>query len=590
MVKTAWVLVVWVSLVASGFASDDPLVSVGDLKYLAENPTDGKITHIKYPTLGCASILKPGDSATAWIWLDDGGASTQFDLSLLPTLGNLSTSYDLSVTGFFFDSVYSIYKVSYLVPANIPNDMYNFQASIPSQSIVDIQYNSVRIIAQETGTYTFIVIADPQFNDPRGLLEPANYSTGNYDAYSIIEQMKKEIRALNPTYVIMLGDITFGLDYEYEYQGAWEMWKDAGFAIFMTPGNHDGMATIEDRTFLGIGSPKRDGLEDWRKYFGPNFYSFEFGGIHLQAVNSFDGTPQRRDSFLIVNENHGGDLSVEQMDWITADMATAQGTVVPFLHHSPLGPYRENGTFGMFSWILERIWDFITTGSFDDFSQTWNSQATADWMLQQYSVLPTVFIGHNHSDNIKQYNNTSYRIVTTAGSSGEYWGYTVVQVENQNIVDTVYMNQDFMSIPTGNLHVVHLDPNPHAPEVREAEIRSGLSRSYPVTLEFRMPTAQAYVATNGTVLSQDPLDASLSRVWVEADSPVATDIYNPERILVTVKTSQVQGSYQSSQAGSVVGNGGGGCGAPLAPGNAQGHLLLLGLPLLLLGFLRRTGR
>ena len=590
MVKIAWVLALWVSLVASGFASDDPLVSVGDLKYLAENPTGGKITHIKYPTLGCASILKPGDSGTAWIWLDDGGASTQFELGLLPTLGNLSTSYDLSVTGFFFDAVYSIYKVSYLVPANIPNDMYNFQASIPSQSIVDIQYNSVRIVAEETGTYTFIVIADPQFNDPRGLLEPANYSTGNYDAYSIIEQMKKEIRALNPTYVIMLGDVTFGLDYEYEYQGAWEMWKDAGFAIFMAPGNHDGMATIEDRTFLGIGSPKRDGLEDWRKYFGPNFYSFEFGGIHLQAVNSFDGTPQRRDSFLIVNENHGGDLSVEQMDWITADMATAQGTVVPFLHHSPLGPYRENGTFGMFSWILERIWDFITTGSFDDFSQTWNSQATADWMLQQYSVLPTVFIGHNHSDNIKQYNNTSYRIVTTAGSSGEYWGYTVVQVENQNIVDTIYMNQDFMSIPTGNLHVVHLDPNPHAPEVREAEIRSGLSRSYPVTLEFRMPTAQAYIATNGTVLSHVPLDASLSRVWVEADSPVATDIYNPERISVTVKTSQVQGSFQSSPAGSVAGNGGGGCGAPLAPGNAQGQLLLLGIPLLLLGFFRRTGR
>ncbi len=590
MVRIAWVLALWVSLVASGFASDDPLVSVGDLKYLAENPTGGKITHIKYPTLGCASILKPGDSGTAWIWLNDAGSSTQFDLSLLPTLGNLSTSYDLPVTGFFFDTVYSVYKVSYLVPANIPPDMYNFQASIPSQSIVDIQYNSVRIVSEETGTYTFIVVADPQFNDPRGLMEPANYSTGNYDAYSIVEQMKKEIRALNPTYVIMLGDITFGLDYEYEYQGAWEMWKDAGFPIFMAPGNHDGMATIEDRTFLGIGSPKRDGLEDWRKYFGPNFYSFEFGGIHLQAVNSFDGTPERRDSFLIVNENHGGDLSVEQMDWIAADMATAQGTVVPFMHHSPLGPYRENGTFGMFSWILQRIWDFITTGSFDDFSQTWNSQATADWMLQQYSVLPTVFIGHNHSDNIKQYNNTSYRIVTTAGSSGEYWGYTVVTVENQNIVDTIYMDQDFMSIPTGNLHVVHLDPNPHAPEVREAEVRSGLSRSYPVTLEFRMPAAQAYVATNGTVLSHVPLDASLTRVWVEVDSPLATDIYNPERVLVTVKTSQVQGSFQSSPGTPVAGNGGGGCGAPLSPGNAQGHLLLLGLPLLVLGFFRRASR
>ncbi|MDP6959014.1 MAG: hypothetical protein QF645_09395, partial [Planctomycetota bacterium] len=78
--------------------------------------------------------------------------------------------------------------------------------------------------------------------------------------------------------------------------------------------------------------------------------------------------------------------------------------------------------------------------------------------------------------------------------------------------------------------------------------------------------------------------------WVEVDSPLATDIYNPERVLVTVKTSQVQGSFQSSPGTPVAGNGGGGCGAPLSPGNAQGHLLLLGLPLLVLGFFRRASR
>ncbi len=360
----------------------------------------------------------------------------------------------------------------------------------------------------------------------------------------------------------------------------------------MVPGNHDGMATVENRTFLGFGCPKRDGLEDWRKYFGPNYFSFEFGGQHLQAVNSFDGSPERRDSFLIVNENHGGDLSQEQMDWITTDMAGAQGMVVPYMHHSPLGPYRENGEFGMFSWILERIWDFITTGSFDDFSQTWNSQSTADWMKQQYSVLPMVFIGHNHNDQIKQYNNTTYRLVTTAGSSGEYWGYTVVSVENQSIVDTVYLNQNFMSIPTGNLFLKHLDPDPHEPNLREAEVRSGLSKSYPVTLQFLMPAGQVYEATNGTVIAQAPVDSSITRVWVQADSPVATDIMNPERLTVQVTASQIQGSVQTSGTGSAgsAGAGGGACGAPLGSGNAQGHLLLLGLPLLFLGLLRRNGR
>ena len=51
----------------------------------------------------------------------------------------------------------------------------------------------VNISEPEPGTYTFIVVADPQFNDPRGFMEPANYNTGNYDAFTIVEQMKKEI-------------------------------------------------------------------------------------------------------------------------------------------------------------------------------------------------------------------------------------------------------------------------------------------------------------------------------------------------------------------------------------------------------------
>ncbi len=216
MARTAWAVAIWAGLSVACFASDDPLVSVGDQKYLSENPSGGKITHIKYPTLGCATILKPGDSGTAWIWLDDAGSTSVFQLFLSPTIGDSSSTVDLPVTGISYDASHSIYKVSYLVPATLSPDMYDLHVSIPSQSIMDIQYNSVRIVPVETGTYTFIVVADPQYNDPRGILEPGNYNTGNYDAYSIVEQMKKEIRALNPTFVIVLGDVTFGMDYEYE--------------------------------------------------------------------------------------------------------------------------------------------------------------------------------------------------------------------------------------------------------------------------------------------------------------------------------------------------------------------------------------
>lgn len=548
------------------FAQDDSLVSIGDPGYLG-NATPGRITYLKYPTIGCPAIVKAGGIGTAYVRVDDGGAGPTFEVSITPT-GDAGATYALPVTGLVFDSTTACYKVSYQIPANVPDDTYDVQVSIANLAVTDKQFNALRVVKQETTTYTFIVISDSHFNTPTGFWSPGNYNTGNYNAWTIMGQMKKEIRALNPTFVILSGDLMFGLDYDYEYEGVWNTFKDLGVPVFMVPGNHDGMSCIEERSFLGITSPVRDGLDYWRRYFGPLFYSFEFGGVHIQAVNSMDGSAERRDGFLIVIENYGGDLDADQMDWIAADLAGAAGqTVIPFLHHNPMGSYRPNGEFGMFDWVLNRIWEWITTGNFDDYSQTWNTQSTGEFLLQQYAALPLVFIGHGHDDVIYQHNNTIYKMTTTASASGDtYWGYTHVKVVNSQVAEYLYLNQDYQSIPTGNLYVEYGDA--------EATVTSGLSKSYDVTLEFTMPTAPNYAATNGTVVQFAPIDATTSRVWVKAATPVSADIQNPESVTVTVAPAAAVGGSVENTAPAGSSGGGAACG-------------LLGLEvLLLLGLVR----
>lgn len=544
------------SILTSATANDS-LVSIGDHAYLAGNPTGGKITYLRYPTLGCPAIVKAGDTGVAWIKLADGGTTTGFAISIVPTGDAAGATYALPVVGVAFDAPLSIYKVTYQVPASVPDDTYDFKLSIPSLAVSDIQYNSCRIVKQEASTYTFLVISDTHFNDPQGWFDPANKNLGGYNAFTIIEQMKKEMRALNPTFVILTGDLTFGIDYDFEFEGLWNVWKDAGVPIFMVPGNHDAYACIEDRWFLGLHSPVRDGLEYWRKYVGPTYFSFQFGGVHLQAVNSGDGTPARRDGFLFIIENYGGDLLVDQMNWISADLAGTVGTVVPFMHHNPMGPYRPNGTFQLETWVLTWLWKWITTGEFANWpSQEWNTQATGEFLLSQYAAVPTVFIGHSHKDAIETYNSTTYKLVTSGGSNSQtYWGYTRVRVENAQITDYLYLDAQHQSIPTGNLHVTVTDAEG---PTQAAKIESGLSKSYDVTIEFVMPTAGEYAATNGTVVQVAPIDAATSKVWVRAPSPVATNIQAPQSVEVSVTgtgaSGPVGGSVETPPAAT------GGCG------------------------------
>ena len=284
--------------------AEDSLVSIGDADYLSQDFPGGKITYLRYPVLGCPTIIARGNTGRTLVRLPDGGGTTDFNLMITSNGDAAPQSFTLPVQGAVYDPSNGVYTVEYTVPSYVPEDMYDLQLVVSSQSISDKQFNSFKVMAQESSDYTFAIFADPQFNDPRGLFSPGNLNSGDYNATSIVEQMKDEMRSLNPAFVLVLGDLLFGLDYEFEYAAAWDVWKDAGVPVFFIPGNHDLLAAIETRTVLGVTQPEEDGRDIWRGTFGPSYYSFAWGGRHFQGVNSYGGDAARRDSFLIINTNH----------------------------------------------------------------------------------------------------------------------------------------------------------------------------------------------------------------------------------------------------------------------------------------------
>jgi hypothetical protein len=419
--------------------------------------------------------------------------------------------------------------------------MTHLAISSTSAAVSDEQPNCLRVLGSASSAYTFVVISDVHFNDPRGWTNP-NYvgSPYVYDPLTIAKQLKKEVRALKPAFAIVCGDIVFGLNYPYEYEGAWKTWKDAGFPVFFAVGNHDGLVSKVKRTFLGIVSPKRDGLEFWRRTIGPTYFSFSFGGMRFLSVNSYDGSLDRRDGFLIVATNWGGDLTPAQKTWIAGQLA-GQWNVVPYMHHNPLGPYTPNAQFVNVAPTLYAVFsNFLQTGEIGGYgSQEWNSQETGEWLRDQVvGKAPFVFVGHSHIDYSTPYANQLYVGTTCmASDTSQKWGYRPVKVVNGAITQWSYpFVTGLTSVPAGNVLIQWTTPNDGKAKLQKATLTSGLSLPFEVVLEcyIKMDTS-GYTVTNGAILAKRELPNQVTKLWIKSWTPVAGGLDAPAELVVTVQ-------------------------------------------------------
>lgn len=135
-----------------------------------------------------------------------------------------------------------------------------------------------------------------------------------------------------PAFVLMTGDLVrdalrVG---EKEATGYYDLYVEETsrfpVPVWSVPGNHENFAIERHLSLVGSSHPLyAKGM--YRQRLGPNYYSFDFGGIHFVALDTVD----------IDDLWYYGHVDAAQLDWLAGDLATVPATtpVVTF-NHIPL--------------------------------------------------------------------------------------------------------------------------------------------------------------------------------------------------------------------------------------------------------------
>jgi Icc protein len=160
------------------------------------------------------------------------------------------------------------------------------------------------------------------------------------------QMFRAVVDSVKPDFVIVTGDLVRDAlrVSEKEATGYYELYRDQlrqfSFPVWNVPGNHENFG-IERH--LSLVSPKNPlyGRNMYHHYFGPDYYSFNYGGVHFIGLNSVD----------FEDTWYYGHVDSVQVEWLKKDLATVPRDmpVVTFNHipfySAGLGiePFKEYG-------------------------------------------------------------------------------------------------------------------------------------------------------------------------------------------------------------------------------------------------------
>jgi hypothetical protein len=163
-------------------------------------------------------------------------------------------------------------------------------------------------------TFTFVDASDPHTRP---------------ETVDRIRRFRTMVDSLHPAFTIIAGDLVY--DSMSQQDSTATSFFDlvhgeiAKFAqpVWTVPGNHDHFGIIRSRSHVDASNPMF-GRRMYQHYFGPDYYSFSYGGVHLIGMNSV----QRDDSAYY------GRIDSVQMAWLKRDLALvpAKEPVVTFMH------------------------------------------------------------------------------------------------------------------------------------------------------------------------------------------------------------------------------------------------------------------
>jgi Icc-related predicted phosphoesterase len=143
------------------------------------------------------------------------------------------------------------------------------------------------------------------------------------------ERFRALAESLNPAFVIITGDLVrdalrVG---EAEATGYCELFmREAALfkrPVWTVPGNHDNFGIERDKSHVSATHPLY-GRKMYHHYLGPDYYSFNVGGVHFVGLNTVD----------IDDQSYYGHVDSVQLAWLERDLAMvpAATPVVTFDH------------------------------------------------------------------------------------------------------------------------------------------------------------------------------------------------------------------------------------------------------------------
>lgn len=197
-------------------------------------------------------------------------------------------------------------------PEGSPEDM-NFQyPGLEPTGPVNSDINFALYKHKEPKKYDVIWLSDPQTTSHEELSylrdRVVNELTGTEAAFGVITgDIMNDDLSLFPRYIRIMAQ--------------------TGIPWFNVPGNHDMNYMARDDTHS---------LDTFKRYFGPAYYSFNYGDVHYVILDSiiYDGMDQENPDN---RRNYAGGIDEKQLAWLKADLAILpRDTTLVLAMHAPL--------------------------------------------------------------------------------------------------------------------------------------------------------------------------------------------------------------------------------------------------------------
>ena len=512
-------------LLGDGFVLPDPAYAEHTPP---SDPARSHVGAVVHPTLGFPALVPYGGEVTIWL----RGPAEGWKAQLRSPDGVV---YPVKVIEASGD------HLRVRISARAPRDVYDLE--LERAGAREKQPRAVRIYGAAGEAVRFALMADHQLWDPSWKQRAGDQHArvyprrGEKDANRAMErQLRAELALRDPDFVLDAGDFVFGLDYATEYEELYAMLAQNGFASFAAPGNHDGYAIYELKfkkdvaamaraglscrkeigaltskatatwgaafqalvcvyggvKDLAFQSLARDGLVAWRRTMGPPYYAFDHGPLHFVALDTYDGSPERRHAFAVAVDafdlhlgapavdNYGGYLSDEQLSWLEQDLSRAQAagqTIVVFGHHDPRGNlanppedrYAANLPFPTDPLSLNGFKEWQFDGDWGTRKET-SAQHSGTRLCALLAKYASAYLsGHVHRDEQRSYEAGEeivpgvraerhidfVRVTAAAGAPHDekaYWGYRWLEARGGKVDVTPYdAPHGLLSVPGGNL-------------------------------------------------------------------------------------------------------------------------------------------